>query len=1311
MFYSIFTAFIFIVLAAAAIVIALYLYRPKLKILRYGSLIALAIIIIGTAGIQVLNTYTFPGQERDNAVEQYMLADWVQKSSDPVSLLHIKHTWEENPNAETKLFYMFSLLKNNRLDEGKNLLEEHISYASDDTSWFDKEAAEQLLSEIDSNRPDSAAVTEEVLPFAGKIDEHLENYKQHTVQELSVDQDILNIAAAFDVNYLQLLRSIDNESELSDIRNEFNSFIRDEDSVVNAHPMVKRELARASIFFGELRGAEELLIDAIVENPRDEEAVSLLAEVYLSGELEPSDDAMQLPQYHHAKLHSLQERIDNFTDWIEQEGDVELTVKNDTAGKRYTSVGFESFANTDDHETDSEVEGVPQYLLDNITLANELTNTLIQSAGNMQDNAKLMINLSRYHFNKGENQEAGKVIHDLLENNASLSAEEQYLVNTIIYNDQKLQHTAAETIFSDRQNNMQEIYEARENLFNNFNTPTYAEEENTAEESFKHFFSESIRNPDERSLSITSVEGDMDGDITMYVNTQNISSLSPNDLEIFDNKTEIEDFTVEKIGEGSDSLERSIGIVLDVSGSMQGDRINIAKSASASFVNRLNDYEQAELVAFDSTPSLVQPFTTDKQALIQGINGLIADGQTNITDALTFEMENLKNQDGHKVLFIFSDGEDNQFSQVESRSRVIDMANQYGISIFAVGFGAGYETLAEVAYETGGEFIAAPNEATISRGFDQIEEMLQSTYVINYQLEDPAEGRHLVTLDYDGIFDQGYYFLGDSDRETPDFDGGTGFAVNGIAPDTIHQTNEVYINVTLQGRNLEELESVKIGNEQIEIEEIIDDQTATLQIPGNLSVGEHLVVAKSNDNTRATAELTVSKAEPNDQIQFGWATLYADWCTPSGNEIKCSGQPSIDQFIYPEGTEMTLEDNEKLTFHGASFHVDQSKLFFFNNMLGEDNVNFNGEMNMTMDDSYGEKFSIDYADGDLSFDKFGIEIAMNDMSYTANRDDEPGTFTSESKLDGLTTNITGNLDLEKFNFLGKVAPFLTSDLGLEATISPTTANIEGSANLQNLKMLGFSIDNPSASIEYDDITKRMAVTANLGTLQIFGFDVKGTPVDGGELTVGFEAPFRHRLGVELTGNVPLGPTGLSLTKAGFLLDYTSRNEQGLNAAVGTVANGPLRSFINKVNSIKIGPFEPFSIDAERANLIQVEAEGTLNQVFTSNWEAASSVDGSLLGFELIKMSGRINNDLLQHSVNVNFVEGENTFVYDDPNYRSLVAYQDIEASETVLGMELSGVFNNVLIPSDIMNSVIKFTGTLGDFEYVLTTDDITLFND
>ena len=503
----------------------------------------------------------------------------------------------------------------------------------------------------------------------------------------------------------------------------------------------------------------------------------------------------------------------------------------------------------------SRTNDVPEFLFeDDQTLTNELTYTLLETARE-PDQAHLKIRKSRYHYNKGENQEAKETIQEVIQKQEQLSREEQYIINAIQYHEQKLQHSS-DLSFPDRQVFLQEIYDAKENLYRSFHTPSQYGGKTTADESFEHFVTETIRQPEDQTLSIMTIDASDDGEVAMFINTENIDQLSKNGLTITDNEHEITDFTLEKLGEGStaDGIARSIGLVMDVSGSMQGDRIAIARNASTSFIANMKDFEQGELVSFSGSPTLVQSMTSNKQSLIRGVSGLTADGNTNITDALIFELERLKNQPGHKVLFIFSDGEDEVFSEVSSRSRVIDLANRYGVSIFAVGFGAGYETLSEVAQETGGAYIAAPNEATINEGFNYIEQLLSSTYKITYQLEDPEEGKHTVRVLYQDLFDEKDYYIGRSEEDLPG--NRSGFTIYDASPNVIYQESSGSVQVTLNGQKLSDVTSITIGDHELGMD-IIDDETIEVTVPAHLTLGNHFFVTQNKMLATATREVSM----------------------------------------------------------------------------------------------------------------------------------------------------------------------------------------------------------------------------------------------------------------------------------------------------------------------------------------------------------------------------------------------------------------------------------------------------------------------
>ncbi|TMK89676.1 MAG: VWA domain-containing protein, partial [Actinobacteria bacterium] len=81
-----------------------------------------------------------------------------------------------------------------------------------------------------------------------------------------------------------------------------------------------------------------------------------------------------------------------------------------------------------------------------------------------------------------------------------------------------------------------------------------------------------------------------------------------------------------------------VGIVLvvDTSGSMnQNGKLEQAKAAARQFVSSKQPNDQIALVSFNTQPRVLVNFTTDPGALLNGINGLAATGETALWDAVS----------------------------------------------------------------------------------------------------------------------------------------------------------------------------------------------------------------------------------------------------------------------------------------------------------------------------------------------------------------------------------------------------------------------------------------------------------------------------------------------------------------------------------------------------------------------------------------------------------------------------------------------------------------------------------------------------
>lgn len=134
-----------------------------------------------------------------------------------------------------------------------------------------------------------------------------------------------------------------------------------------------------------------------------------------------------------------------------------------------------------------------------------------------------------------------------------------------------------------------------------------------------------------------------------------------------------------------------IVVAVDVSKSMLAEdippnRLTRARLAVLDLVQQARS-DRLGLVAFAGTAFLQCPLTIDDAAFRQSLDALdvktIPEGGTALAEAITTALTAFKTEDNHKVLVMFTDGEDHDSGAVEEASR----AAQEGLRIFTVGIG------------------------------------------------------------------------------------------------------------------------------------------------------------------------------------------------------------------------------------------------------------------------------------------------------------------------------------------------------------------------------------------------------------------------------------------------------------------------------------------------------------------------------------------------------------------------------------------------------------------------------------------------
>ena len=171
--------------------------------------------------------------------------------------------------------------------------------------------------------------------------------------------------------------------------------------------------------------------------------------------------------------------------------------------------------------------------------------------------------------------------------------------------------------------------------------------------------------------------------VTATVSDQNgrfVSGLRQEDFVVYE-----DDQPVTITHFNSERVPVSLGIAVDTSGSMAGQKIEAARGALDRFLFDLLDRDdEFFLYRFSSAPMLLQDWTRDRQQLTKGLGRLIANGGTAMYDAVADALPlAARGQNRKKALLVISDGNDTQ-STVTVRD-VKSQIRETEVMVYAIG--------------------------------------------------------------------------------------------------------------------------------------------------------------------------------------------------------------------------------------------------------------------------------------------------------------------------------------------------------------------------------------------------------------------------------------------------------------------------------------------------------------------------------------------------------------------------------------------------------------------------------------------------
>ena len=172
----------------------------------------------------------------------------------------------------------------------------------------------------------------------------------------------------------------------------------------------------------------------------------------------------------------------------------------------------------------------------------------------------------------------------------------------------------------------------------------------------------------------------------------------------------------------------TILITFDVSGSMEGDKIRTARTATVEFLHRLDPKDEVGVMVFNHDTNLLtepQPVASVAEGLATRISGLVADGGTNLYGAVCESVKIIKDLQQRDLannvsrlygIVLLSDGEDTSGVVTENQMFATCLPNGAeidGVKIFPIAFGdsANEKVLKKMAELTAGRMFSADQKS------------------------------------------------------------------------------------------------------------------------------------------------------------------------------------------------------------------------------------------------------------------------------------------------------------------------------------------------------------------------------------------------------------------------------------------------------------------------------------------------------------------------------------------------------------------------------------------------------------------------
>jgi len=218
-----------------------------------------------------------------------------------------------------------------------------------------------------------------------------------------------------------------------------------------------------------------------------------------------------------------------------------------------------------------------------------------------------------------------------------------------------------------------------------------------------------------------------------------ITDLGPEDFQVLEQgrRQDIQLFV-----RGSDRSEARpalhIGLLFDTSGSMVSD-LGFSRSAAIKFLKAFEWAEDITLVDFDTEVRVARFGPSDFPRLVERIRGRQPDGWTALYDALGVYLDGAHEQNGQKVLVLYTDGGDTRSTMTFGEA--VDGLRASDVTLYVIGFlehqsaSTRHEQrlrLQQLAETTGGLAFFPTSMQQLDEMYEKVHTDIDARYVIGY---------------------------------------------------------------------------------------------------------------------------------------------------------------------------------------------------------------------------------------------------------------------------------------------------------------------------------------------------------------------------------------------------------------------------------------------------------------------------------------------------------------------------------------------------------------------------------------------------